>query len=421
MLSLLRVKDKLFYGWVVVVVFLIIGTTIWGTRFSFGVFFKSIESEFDLTRVATSGVFSVYMVLGIAFAILGGRAADRYGPRIIILLMGLFTGFSLLLTSQTNSTWQLFLTYSLLLSIGTGAMYTVVMSTVSRWFDKKRGFALGITSSGASLGTMVVAPFATYLISNLGWRRAYIVMGLIAWLIVIPLSRLLRKDPHEIGALPDGAKSNLGEMDEQKPKNEEGSIQFTGLSLLQVARTRSFWLIGSIWLLGGSCGFLVITHIVPHATDIGFSAAEAAAILSLIGGGGILGRVLMGRVSDSIGRKTTAIICALLQAGAMIWLIWSQDLWMLYLFAVVFGFAYGGLPISITALIGDTFGLRNIGVILGVLEIGWGGGGAIGSAIGGLIFDITNSYSIAFFIWAAAMLIVILSVALIRRETSRNF
>ena len=149
MLSLLRVKDKLFYGWVVVVVFLIIGTTIWGTRFSFGVFFKSIESEFDLTRVATSGVFSVYMVLGIAFAILGGRAADRYGPRIIILLMGLFTGFSLLLTSQTNSTWQLFLTYSLLLSIGTGAMYTVVMSTVSRWFDKKLGVALGIGSSGA--------------------------------------------------------------------------------------------------------------------------------------------------------------------------------------------------------------------------------------------------------------------------------
>jgi len=419
--SLLPIKDKLFYGWVVVVAFLIIWLAILGTRFSFGVFFKSIESEFDLTRAATSGVFSVYMVLGSAFAILGGWALDRYGPRIIILLMGLFIGFSLLLTSQTNSSWQLFLTYSLLLSIGTGAIFTVTMSTISRWFDKKRGLAVGIASSGAGLGIVVVAPFAAYLISNFGWRMSYIVMGLIASLIVIPLSRLLRKDPYEIGALPDGAKSHSTEMGIKKPKNEQGSIQSTDLSLPQVSRTRSFWVLGFIWLLYASCLHLVLTHIVPHATDMDISAMEAAAVLSLIGGTSIAGRVLMGRASDSIGRKTTAVICSLLQVGAMVWLIWAQELWMLYLFALVYGFAYGGLTPPVTALIGDTFGLRNIGVILGVLEIGWGVGAAIGPAIGGLIFDVSNSYSTAFLIGAAAMLIVTLLIPLVRQETSRNF
>ena len=127
LLSLLKLKDRLFYGWVVVAAFFIVGTTIWGIRFSFGVFFKSIEAEFNRTRAATSGIFSVYMVFGGVFTILGGWALDRYGPRIIVLVMGLFTGFSLLLTSQTNSLWQLFITYSLLLAVGTSDMYVVIM------------------------------------------------------------------------------------------------------------------------------------------------------------------------------------------------------------------------------------------------------------------------------------------------------
>ena len=144
-----RIQDKVFYGWIIVATCLVIGTTIYGTRLSFGVFFKSIESEFSLSRAATSGVFSIYMVLCPVFAILAGWASDKYGPRIIILLMGVFTGLSLLLTSQTSSFWHLLITYSMLLSIGTGAVFVVSMSTISRWFDKNRAFALGIVSAGA--------------------------------------------------------------------------------------------------------------------------------------------------------------------------------------------------------------------------------------------------------------------------------
>ena len=159
---------------------------------------------------------------------------------------------------------------------------------------------------------------------------------------------------------------------------------------------------------------------MPHATDIGISAMEAAAVLSLIGGSSIAGRLLMGRVSDSIGRKATAITCALLVVGAMIWLIWSQDLWMLYLFGIVCGFSFGGLDPCITALIGDTFGLRSIGVIMGTLNAAWGVGSAIGPAVGGFVFDASKSYSMAFWAGALAMLIVALLVALIRKETKRN-
>lgn len=416
MLSPLILKDKLFYGWVVVGTFLIVGITLYGIHFSFGVFFESIESAFHLNRAETSVVSSVNLLLAGVCAFFAGWALDRYGPRIVVLLMGLFTGLSLLLTSQTDSLWQLFITYSLLLAMGTGAIYVVPMSAVSRWFDKKRGLALGIASSGAGLGMLIMAPFATYLISNFSWRTAYFVIGLIAWLIVIPLSRLLKRDPYEIGALPDGVKSDSNDIGE-----EEDRMRLSGLSLPQVFRTRSFWLVIFIWIFFASNIFLVMTHLVPHARDINFSPMEAATVLSLIGGISIVGRVLLGIISDRIGRKLTAIICTLLQAGAMVWLIWAQDLWMLFLFALVYGFAYGGMSPVMAALVSDTFGLGRIGVILGLLETSFGVGAAIGSAVGGLIFDARHSYSLAFLLGAVAMLVVTLLISLIRQETNRNF
>ena len=419
MLSILGIRDKLFYGWVVVIACLIIATVVFGISYSFGVFLKSLGGEFGLTRGATSAVFSAYMLLYSVFGILGGWALDRYGPRIIVLFTGLFTGLSLLLTSQASFPWQLFISYGLVLAIGVGPAYIVIMSTISRWFDKKRGLALGIVGSGTGLGTLLVAPFATYLISSLGWRMAYIIMGSIAWVVVIPLSRLLKKSPAEIGALPDGAKSDSGEMGIDEP-NREGNTRATELSLPQASRTGNFWLLGAIWLLYAFCYLMLVTHLVPHATDIGITAMEAAGILSLMGGSNVVGRLLMGRVSDSIGRKATAITCALLVAGAMILLTRSQDLWMLYLFGVVCGFSFGGLDPAVTALIGDIFGLRSIGIIMGTLNVAWGIGAAIGPATGGFMFDVSESYFVAFLAGALAMLIVALLVALTRREIKRN-
>ncbi len=383
-MSLPKVKDKIFYGWVIVAATLVIYSAFIGIRFSFGVFFKSLESEFDLTRLATSSVFSFYMIFFAIFAIISGWALDRYGPRLVIGLMGLFTGLSLLITSQAGSLWQLFLSYSLLLAIGTGGTMPVLVSVVSRWFDKKRGFALGITTSGGGIGILVMAPFAAYLISNLGWRMSYIVMGLIGWLVLISLSRLLRKDPSEIGALPDGVKSSASRT---QAMGEEKGYQPTGFSLSEASRTRSFWLILAIWLLFSICLGLVMTHVVAYAIDTGISTIEASTILSVVGVLNILSRLLTGRISDIVGRKAPGVACALLGVGAFIWLIWSHNLWMFYLFAVVYGISWGGFGVVTMAVVGDTFGRRNLGTIMGALEVGFAMGGAIGPAIGGFVFD----------------------------------
>ncbi len=327
--------------------------------------------------------------------------------------MGIFTGLSLVLTSQTNALWQLFITYSLLLAMGTGPIYVVPMSAVSRWFAKKRGMALGLSSLGIGLGVIVMAPFATYLITNFDWHTAYLIIGLIAWLVVLPLSMLLKKDPRDVGALPDGViKPYADDL-----MSKENSIQPIDSSLSPIFRTRSFWLLIFSWFIFAACVFLIFTHLVPHITDIGFSAGQAAVVLSLIGVASIPGRLLMGIFSDRLGRKLAPIICTLLQSGTMVWLIWAQDLWGLYLFALVFGFVYSGFGSSGAALISDTFGLSKIGVIFGLLEISFGIGAAIGPAIGGIIFDIRQSYSIAFLIGAVAMLVVTLLVTMTRRET----
>ncbi len=402
--------DRLFYGWVVVAVFLVIGITLYGIHFSFGVFFKSIEAEFNLTRAATSAILSANLLLAGPCSLFAGWAFDRYGPRRVVMLMGIFTGLSLVLTSLTSARWQLFITYSLLLAMGTGPLYVVLMSAVSRWFDRKRGLALGLSSLGIGLGTMVMAPFATYLITNYSWHTAYLVIGLIAWAVVVPLTRFLKRDPREVGALPDGVK--IGHLE---PPVETETSPLAQHPLLSIVHNHNFWIFASIWFLFAGCMFLIFTHLVPHITDLGFSPLEAATVLSIIGVASLPGRLLMGIASDRIGRKLTPVISTLVLAVAISWLVWAQSLWSLYFFAVIYGFFYSGFGTSGGALISDTFRVKNIGTVFGLLEVGFGSGAALGAAMGGYVFDVRGSYTVAFIIGALAMLVATLLFAMVRR------
>ncbi|MFC1971731.1 MFS transporter, partial [Chloroflexota bacterium] len=372
MTSLSRLKHSFFYGWVIIASLLIINTAFSGARFSFGIFFKSIESEFSLSRATTSTVFSSYALLCCVFAILGGWAIDKYGSRVVVLFMGVIAGLSLVLTGQTSSLWQLFITYSLLLAIGTGAAHAMEVATLSKWFDEKLGMALGITRSGVGLGAMLVAPLAAYVISNFSWRISYVVLGAIIWLLIIPLSGLLRNGPYGNEILRGKTKSDLAPGHIKGINDGDVLIRPVHFSLMQAFRTRNFWLLIFIFAAHAFSTFLVMTHMVPHVTDIGFSEVEAATSLSLVGAAIIAGTIIMGIVSDKIGRKATVIICLLILCGSMLWLIWAHELWAIYLFALVFGFAAGGFGASLPALIGETFGLGSIGVIVGFMDASHG-------------------------------------------------
>ena len=171
-----------------------------------------------------------------------------------------------------------------------------------------------------------------------------------------------------------------------------------------------------MWFFTGVCAFIPIAHVVPYAIDLGITSMQAASILSLSGGLTIVGALVAGKVSDNIGRKQATMICVLLMAGAMLWLIVSSNLWMFYLFAVVFGFSYGGFAPPLSALMGDSFGTRHIGLIMGVVEIGWAVGGAVGPALAGYLFDITGNYILAFLlVGVIATLLAVVSTIFMRQ------
>ncbi len=389
-----------------------------GIRYSFGVFFKSLEDEFGPNRTATSGVFSAYMFLCGIFSILGGWALDKYGPKKVAFIMGLFTGLSLLLSSQVQAVWQLYITYSLLLALGNGSIFSIVNSTTSRWFIKRRGFIIGIASSAGAIGQVVLVPFATVLIANFTWRLSFIILGIVALAILLPLSWLMKRDPNEIGLLPDGIKPDPAVTRLEDSKN---NLRQDGLLLSEAYKTREFWLLGLIWLFLAISVNLILTHSVPNATDLGISHMDAALIISFIGVGGVVGRLSVGRLSDSIGRKIPVVICAIIQVGTLIWLIWIKELWMFYLFALIFGYGWGGLGSVITVLVSDVFGVRSIGVIMGAITAGWMVGAAIGPAVGGMVYDITGNYAMAFAVAAFGMIINTIFALLVRSSRIKRF
>jgi len=401
-----------FYGWYIVGAGFLISFIGMGTRYSYGVFVKSLDADFQMTRAATSGVFSLYMILSCLIAIAGGWALDRYGPRKIGIFMGTFTGLSLLSASQARAPWQLLITYSLFLSLGTGAVYGVVNSTTSRSFVSKRGTAIGITSAGGGMGAIILAPFATYLISSFDWRTAFMVMGLISGSGMIAASLILIKEPGDIGYLPYGMKAEPVEKD---PAKEESRLEPPGLSLGQAWKKQPFWFLVLTWLFLSLGLHMVFIHVVPYAAEMGIAPMDAAFILSLLGLSNILGRLVVGKLADAIGAKAIGVSCALIQTGALLWLMGSTRLWMLYAFAVAYGFLWGGGSTITTILTADIFGMRSLGIIMGMMSGGWAVGAAIGPAIGGYLFDMTGHYSTAFGAGAAALLAAACLVGMIKR------
>lgn len=409
-----NVKPKFFYGYIIVLAAFFILVILHGTMYTFGVFFKPLLTEFGWTRAETSVAYSLYMVVHGLLFIVTGRLNDKLGPRIVMTVCGLFFGFGFLLMSQVSAIWQLYLFYGVIIGIGLSGGFVPLTSTVARWFVKRRGLMTGIVVSGIGLGTMIMPPVANWLISSYGWRISYIVVGSIALVLVVLAAQFLRRDPTRMGQLPYG-------VDEVK---EEGlTLEVGGFSLREAIRTRQFWTLCAVFLGFGFCLQVIMVHIVPHAIDMGISPAIAASILTVIGGLGIVGRVIMGGGGDRIGNKLALIISFFLMAIALSLVVIAKELWMLYLFAAILGFGYGGLVAVYSPLVADLFGLRAHGTIFGVVASSATMGGAIGPLLAGYIFDITGSYHLAFLICVIIGVIAFILTILLRptsREGRRN-
>jgi MFS family permease len=392
-------QTNLFYGYRIVAYSYIIAIIVWGGYNSFGVFFDSLLQEFGWSRAVTSGAFSLCTALGGSMAILGGRLTDRFGPRPVMTVCGLLLGAGYILMSRIDAVWQFYLVYGVLIGIGTCGFWVPVLSTVSRWFFRKRGLMLGIVLTGAGIGTIIFPPVGNWLISRYGWRTSFIIIGAVTLVIGMLLSQFMKRDPSWVGQSPDGVKGTSDREDDAGNR---------GYTLSEAILTPQMWMSIAVCLFFGFAAYTIIVHIVPQALFSGISSASAANILAVVGGVSILGGLSSGAISDRIGiRKSVVIVLAIL-ALALVWLIFSREAWQFYLFAAFFGFAFGSLGVSESILSVWLFGLKSNAIILAVIDFGATIGSAIGPLVAGYIFDVAGSYQIAFILSAAICLIGLL-------------
>ncbi len=377
-----------FYGYVVAIASFIILTLIIGIYYSFGVFFKPMLADFGWTRALTSGAFSLSWITGGSFSIVIGGLNDRFGPRIMMTACSVLSALGYLLMSQINDAWQLYIFYGVIIGIGS-CVFTPAVSTIARWFVRRRTAMTGVVISGVGIGILIGSMVANQLILAYGWRTAFLIIGITLLVIATAAAQFMKSDPHHTGQ-PAYGEHDLATGDRH--------VEVPSLSLKETISTWQFWMIFLMMTCYGYCLLAVQVHLVPYLTDIGFSATIAASLVAIAGGTSIIGRIPLGILGDKIGNKKAFIVGFILLLMSLVLLLFTRDIWGLYLFAVIFGIAYGTCAVQQSPLLAALFGLRSLGLIFGVAGLGFTLGAAAGPFISGYIFDTTKSYLPAFII-----------------------
>jgi MFS family permease len=398
-------KTRYFYGYTIVAAGFSVQAVCIGAMFTYGVFFKEFQAVFGWSRAMISGASSLaFLVMGAA-GILAGTLNDRVGPRIIITLSGTSLGLGYILMAHLHMPWQLYLFYGVLVGIGFSTHDVITLSTVARWFVVRRGMMSGIVKVGTGAGQLLVPLIASGLITVFGWRHAYLIIGAVSLVALVAVAQLMRRDPGDLGLQPDGGHC---------PTPCSVLNTFPSVSLPAAARTLQFWTLCAAEFAIFFCLLTTIVHIVPHARDQGLEPTVAAAVLSTIGGVSMLGRIVMGTANDGIGGKKSLIICFIILIGSLIWLQVAVKAWMLFVFAVIYGFAHGGLFTVMSPTVAELFGTGSHGLLFGMVLFSGTIGGSLGPLLTGSIFDVTGSYRVAFTVLTALAAMGLVSIITLR-------
>ena len=364
-------------AWVVVWATFVCLAVIFGVSYSFAAFFENFAKEFAAQRADVSWIFGlcglVYFVLGAG----GGMLADRWGPRLVCMTGMVFIAMGLFLTSLAQSLTTVYLSYGLLVGVGIAFVYTPSIASVQPWFNKRRGLASGIASSGVGAGTLILPVVVSYLLTEINWREALQLMSFGVLMIGLTAGFLLKRAPNLSG-------------------NTSG--QLPGLTLSAALKTPSFKWLYMGTLLGAPVMFVPFAHISAAARDAGVPDAQAVGLVGLIGIGSLVGRFAIGWLADRMGRiKTLMLMQGLMGLSYLVW-AGAQDRWMFAVFALWFGLSYGSIVSLLPAICMDLFGGRAVSAIIGTLYTGAALGNLLGPVLAGQVFDMTQSYALVIWI-----------------------
>ncbi len=378
--------------WIVVAAGFVLVLILYGAYYSFGVFLKPMLDDLGWSTAMTTGATSLYLVVHGALAILMGHLSDKYGPRWVVAAGTLLIALGYILISQISAPWHLYMYLGVMVGIGMGAAYVPPLATVAKWFVNGRGLALGIVAAGVGVGQIILPPLLKYMITESGWRDAFVFIGVITCVVGVPAALMLKNPPDTVVNANDG---NVAEFQDNWP-------------VRKALKTSSFWLLLAVFAALVFGTNIVMTHLVAHIEYNGFEPVPASLTLTLIGISGIFGRIISGGGADRFGNRKMAAVCLGLQVLVFSMLIWIDQLWFFYLIGVIYGLGYGGTLPLVIKMSSEFFGTGSAGVIFGILLFGSSIGGAIGVPFAGYIYDVTEDYAFAFMISA-----IIITVAFI--------
>ncbi|MDX9820850.1 MAG: MFS transporter [Syntrophales bacterium] len=408
---------KIFWGWYVVAgAFVVIGIN-YGARYCFGVFLKPMCEDLGWSR----SVVSVAMSLSVLFygigGIFAGRLLDRFAPRWIITAGALLASLGFFLTRFVTSPLQFYLVYGVLVGLGSACLGVVVCnSSVGKWFIRKRGIAIGITTAGVGVGTLIFSPVAGIVVKAFDWQAGFSLLAIVVFVLCTGVSQIFmgRTHPEDYGLLPDGETAQPERADRPPPCPSASHSAAMG-SLLGDSR---FWTIAVCYFVGVLAEMSVFIHQVAYAEEYGIGRVAAASSLGIIGIASIAGRFFFGWLSDRIDDvKHVAFLGLAIMTAGMGILLFADSIGIFYLYAAVFGFGYGSIGPMIPILMADRFGRKVLGTAYGLVTFfAVGLGGFIGPIFGGLVYDTFGSYLYAWRINVVILTLVTFLILLLKKR-----
>lgn len=388
-------RRGIYYGWVIVAVMFLTLFIATGFRFAFGVYYSAILDETGWGRAETAGVVSAAMIVYACTAALSGYLFDRVGARVLFPIGALCMGVGLMLCSTSRSLAGLTASYGILTGFSSAALgFIPHMAIVPRWFDRRRGLASALSLAGTGLGSLGVAALSAELIVHLGWREALWWFGVGSMAVLIPVTVVFHRHSAErVGLARDGAPAQGG---------ARAAPAVPGAPIGAAVRAPHFWLLALAVTMIGVCTMTIVVHQTRMLVDMGYGLTLASVIFGMLGVLRALGGLIWGTLSDRIGRSAcVVVICGISGVGlAMLWLTSVVEpasagvrIALLAGYLLMFGLGFNGITPVYASAVSDRFAGRNLGTILGLLDLGFGLGSAAGPWWAGWMFDRYGSYS----------------------------
>jgi MFS family permease len=394
-----------FYGWIIIAVTFVTMAIGVNARTAFSLFFPPIINEFGWERGVTAGAFSFGFLVSGAVSPLIGRMMDRFGPRAVMELGVALMAAGLLLAPLTTQPWHLYLTIGVLVGAGSICLgYSGQSLFLPNWFDRRRGLAIGLAFAGVGLGSMTLLPWVQHMIEHAGWRTACTAMGIVVLVVLAPVNLLLRKRPEDLGLRPDGDAAPSASSAKPISNVVDAAWAGTDWTLGRALRTARFWWIATGYFAGLYIWYAVQVHQTKYLLDIGFSSGAAVWALGVVSLLGIPGQILLGHVSDRVGREwiwgASCFGFAICFAALIALKFYPTSLlvWVMVLAQGALGY---GLTSIMGAVVVEIFQGKHYGSIFGTVMLAALAGGAAGPWVTGFLHDLSGSYTLAFTIGIA--------------------